>query len=73
METIIEGSLKKWGGGRDGKKCFMVIDVQRTSDGQVDTVTIWSDKGLPTDVGLGKKIKCLVGSRENTVNEIKRM
>lgn len=73
MESVIEGTAKRWGGGRDGKKSFYILDVVRVSDGQIDTITVWSNQGLPDGIKVGSKHKLLCNTRETTVNEIKRL
>ena len=73
MESVLEGVVKRFGQGKAGGKAFLVIDVKRQSDGQFDTVTIWTDKGLPADVKVGSTYKGLISNFTQTVNEVKRM
>ena len=76
METILEGDVKRFGKGmKEGAKSFIVIDVKRTSDGQFDTVTIWTaaGSGLPEGIKVGFKYKGLVSNFTQTVNEVKRL
>lgn len=73
MESVIEGTAKRFGGGKDGKKSFYILDIVRQSDGQVDTITVWSNQPLPEGIKVGSKHKLLCSTREQVVNEIKRL